>query len=71
MKLLGQPFSIQNTDGPNWLVTWPDAATDRDNGDTVSFTVSIPRNAQIPMHEVQRVALKQAIQMLQAAMQAM
>lgn len=69
MKLLGTPFIIQNTEGPDWLVSWHDAITHRNEDgqtlETVSFTVKIPKRANLPVAEVQRYAVKRAIELLQ------
>lgn len=67
MKYLGSPFSIQNTDGPDWLVTWQDAVVTTPMGETVSFTVAIPRSANLSMAEVQKYALKRAVELLRTA----
>lgn len=64
MKLLGMPFSIQNTDGPDWLVTWQDAVRTT-QGESISFTVAIPRRADLSIAEVQRYAAKRAVELLQ------
>ena len=69
MELLGQPFEIQNTTGPSWLITWRDAVhITSEFGDTlesISFTVSIPKRANLTIEEVQRHALKRAEELLQ------
>lgn len=69
MNLLGQPFQIQNTTGPNWLVTWHHAArisNERDETlESVSFTVAIPRQSHLTIEELQRHALKRAQELLQ------
>lgn len=65
MENLGEPFSIQNTTGADWLVTWRDAVTLRATGESVSFTVAIPRNAELSISEVQRYAMKRAVEILQ------
>lgn len=69
MNLLGQPFEIQNTTGPNWLVTWHDAVRiTNEAGETlesVSFTVSIPKRSNLTIEEVQTYALKRAVELLQ------
>ena len=67
MKYLGSPFSIQNTDGPDWLVSWQDAVVTTPTGETISFTVAIPRSANLSMAEVQQYALKRAVELLQNA----
>ena len=66
MANLGQPFVIQNTDGPTWFVTWNDAATSS-TGEAISFTVEIPRGANLTLAEVQKYALKRAVEILQVA----
>lgn len=66
MANLGQPFSIQNTNGNSWFVTWRDAV-ESSTGETVSFTVEIPRSANLSVAEVQRYALKRAVELLQIA----
>lgn len=68
MKLLGTPFVIQNTEGPTWLVTWSDAVSSTD-GETISFTVEIPRSAHLSLAEVQTYAIKRAVELLQVAIQ--
>jgi hypothetical protein len=70
MKLLGQPFSIQNTAEHGWLVTWTDAVVHRVDGEPVeaiSFTVAVPRNVNLSMSDVQTYALKRAVELLQVA----
>lgn len=64
MNFLGQPVVVQNTDGPNWLVTWNSALTHAEH-ESVSFTVAVPRRAELTIAEVQRYAIKRAIQLLQ------
>ena len=66
MANLGQPFIIQNTDGPTWFVTWRDAVS-TDAGETVSFTVEIPRRADLTLAEAQKYAMKRAVELLQIA----
>ncbi|WP_158534259.1 hypothetical protein [Paracidovorax avenae] len=66
MANLGQPFVIQNTDGPTWFVTWRDAV-ETPAGETVSFTVEIPRSANLTLGEAQRFAMKRAAELLQIA----
>lgn len=63
---LGTPFVIQNTTGSTWLVTWEDAAT-TSAGEAISFTVEIPRSANLTLAEVQKYALKRAAEILQVA----
>lgn len=71
MEFLGEPFSIQNTVDNGWLVTWNDAVSVRsaigEVIETVSFTVAIPRSANLSIAEVQRYASKRAIELLQAS----
>jgi hypothetical protein len=69
MENLGEPFSIQNTTGPYWYVTWDDAVR-TNTGEAVSFTVRIPRSAHLTVEEVQRHAQKRAVELLQIAMRA-
>ena len=69
MAFLGQPFSIQNTDGPTWFVTWQEAVR-TSTGEGISFTVEIPRSANLTMSEVQTYALKRAAELLQEAIRA-
>lgn len=68
MKLIGQPFTIQNTD-TGWLVTWPNAVMHGPESspamETVSLTVAIPRRADLTISEVQTYALKRAAELLQ------
>lgn len=67
MKLLGQPFTIQNTD-EGWLVNWPNAVMHGDANnpiETISFTVALPRSANLSIAEVQTFALKRAQELLQ------
>lgn len=66
MAKVGQPFVIQNTDGPTWFVTWTNAV-ESSTGEAVSFTVEIPRRADLTLAEVQRFALKRAVELLQFA----
>lgn len=63
MKLVGQPLIIQNTDGNSWMVTWENAVTSS-TGETISFTVEVPRSAEISVIDVQRLAIKRAAEML-------
>jgi hypothetical protein len=68
MKLIGQPFIIQNT-SEGWIVTWTDAARMTDeHGNTlesVSFTVRLPPKADLTIQELQTFALKRAVELLQ------
>lgn len=64
MKLLGQPFVLQNTDGPDWLIT-SDAAVTTSQGESVSFTVAVPRRADLPVVELQRLAVLRAKELLE------
>lgn len=64
MEFLGEPFSIQNTNGPNWYVTWTAALTTSE-GEAINFTVKIPRSANLSISEVQTYALKRADELLQ------
>lgn len=69
MEYIGQPFSIQNT-SEGWLVSWDDAVVERTDAEIlerVSFTVLIPRRAQLSIQEVQTYALKRAAELLQRA----
>ena len=68
MKLLGTPFVIQNTSGANWLVTWTEAVK-TSSGESVSFTVEIPRSAHLTLAEVQTFALKRAEELLHKVVQ--
>lgn len=66
MENLGQPFVIQNT-SEGWQVTWNDAVkagTDFQTKESVSFTVVIPRQANLTISEVQKFAVKRAIELL-------
>lgn len=68
MENLGQPFSIQNTT-EGWQVTWLDAVkhgTEFETRERVSFTVLIPRRANLTIEEVQTFAVKRAMEVLQA-----
>lgn len=69
MELLGQPFVIQNTNGPNWLVTWHNAVhitnEHQETLESITFTVAIPRRAQLTIEDLQRHALKRAQELLQ------
>ena len=67
MKLLGQPFSIQNTDAHIWLVSWQGAVADTATGEAVSFTVAVPRQADLSIEAVQKYALKRGVELLQQA----
>lgn len=68
MEYLGQPFEIQNTT-EGWQVTWNNAITIRsaegELKETISFTVLIPRRAELTIGEVQNFALKRAQELLQ------
>lgn len=67
MELLGRPFLIQNTDA-GWQVTWNDAirvGSEFETKESVSFTVVIPRRADLTIDEVQRFAVKRAMELLQ------
>jgi hypothetical protein len=69
MEYLGQPFQIQNTADRGWLVTWSDAigvrTEDGEPVESVSFTVALPRRADLTIAEVQTYALKRAVELLQ------
>jgi hypothetical protein len=71
MEFLGEPFSIQNTADQGWLVTWNDAVTVRSSIgeviESVSFTVAVPRNANLSISEVQRYASRRAVELLQSS----
>ncbi|NDZ11515.1 hypothetical protein C7T35_01280 [Variovorax sp. WS11] len=72
MEFLGQPFGIQNT-SEGWLVTWNDAVLHGPKGapdESVSFTVLLPRRADLTIAEVQTYALKRAAELLQHMIQA-
>jgi len=67
MELLGQPFVIQNTT-EGWPVTWHDAVTHGPKGapnEAVSFTVLLPRRADMTISELQTYAAKRALELLQ------
>lgn len=67
MENLGQPFLIQNTT-EGWQVTWTEAikvGTALEVKESVSFTVVIPRRADLTIEEVQLFAVKRAIELLQ------
>ncbi|MGQ8875931.1 hypothetical protein ACUTR7_00355 [Delftia sp. NA_296.1] len=67
MEFLGTPFLIQNTT-EGWQVTWDHAVQSTSNGETkesVSFTVVIPRSANLTVAEVQTFAVKRAMELLQ------
>lgn len=68
MKMLGQPFIIQNTSA-GWIVQWTDAVriTDQDDNtlESVSFTVRLPRKADLTIEELQQFAMKRALEILQ------
>lgn len=68
MKLLGQPFVIQNTTA-GWIVNWTDAVriTDQDDNtlESVSFTVRLPQKADLTIQELQTFAMKRALELLQ------
>ena len=73
MEYLGQPFSIQNTVDQGWLVTWNDVALHRVDDEvieSISFTVALPRNANLSIAEVQTYALKRAQELLQVQIRA-
>lgn len=72
MKSIGQPFNLHNT-SEGWLVTWPDAVRHGPEGapnESVSFTVLIPRKANLTIQEVQTYALKRAEELLHTVIQA-
>ena len=62
---IGDPFVIQNTAGPNWLLTWSSAIAVQPVGEVVSFTVSVPKNAALTIVQVQSYAIKRAMELLQ------
>lgn len=68
MKSLGQPFVVQNTD-LGWQVTWTDAITHgteaQPDNERVSFTVMLPKRAELTIAELQTFALKRAAELLQ------
>lgn len=67
MKNLGRPFLLQNTD-EGWQVTWSEAVritSDFETKESVSFTVVIPRRADLTIEEVQTFAVKRAMELLQ------
>jgi len=70
MKLLGEPFIIQNT-SQGWLVTWNDAVRITSELDetleSVSFTVRLPRQANLTILEAQNFAMKRAEELLRIA----
>lgn len=71
MEYLGQPFAIQNT-SEGWLVTWNDAVRHGPKGapnESVSFTVLLPKRADLTIAEVQTYALKRAVELLQYPIQ--
>lgn len=74
MEYLGQPFMIQNTADHGWLVTWNDAVAHRSSAgeiiETISFTVAIPRSANLSISEVQIYAMRRAEELLQSAIKA-
>ena len=67
MKLVGMPFSIQNTDGQHWLVTWQNAAHNPD-GESISFTIAAPKNSGLSVADIQQFALRRAIELLQGGL---
>ncbi len=73
MEIIGQPFVIQSIANRGWLVTWTDAVTHGalDNPhESVSFTVEIPRRADLTIAEVQTYAAKRAVELLQVLIRA-
>lgn len=67
MEALGQPFVIQNT-SEGWRVTWTDAVlqgSETQIKESVSFTVMLPRRADLTIAEVQTFAAKRAVELLQ------
>lgn len=67
MENLGRPFVLQNTT-EGWQVTWNDAVTagtEFEQKESVSFTVLIPRKADLSIAEVQTFAVKRAMELLQ------
>lgn len=72
MEFIGQPFGIQNT-SEGWLVTWNDAAKHGPlwaPNESISFTVLLPKRADLTIAEVQTYALKRAAELLQDLIQA-
>lgn len=70
MELLGQPLIIQNTAEHGWVVTWTDAVRHWSGDElveTVSFTVALPRRADLTIAELQTFAMKRAAELLQVA----
>jgi len=67
MQVTGQPFVIQNTTGPEWLIFWEALLPTESTLERISFTVAIPRRADLPIDEVQRHALKRAAELLRRA----
>ena len=69
MEKLGTPISIQNTKAHGWLVRWDDAVLEKtESGDlieSVSFTVSVRREATLTVNDMQKQALIRAIELLQ------
>lgn len=65
-ELLGSPFAIQNTTGSKWLVSWEEAVT-HTGGESVSFTVAISRGPDLTIADLQRHALKRAVELLRMA----
>lgn len=63
MKIKGQPFSIQATDGRDWLVTW--TPVDAADGHHISFTVAIRGQDDLSVREAQKRATARAAEMLQ------
>ena len=72
MKLIGTPFTIDGTD-QGWLVTWPDAVKHGalpEQPERISFTVLLPRRADLTIAEVQTFAMKRAEELLRQAIRA-
>lgn len=62
MKLSNPKITIQNANGPHWLVSIDHRANDEE---TISFTVLVKKTT-LPLGDIQQAALDRCIHLLQA-----
>ena len=60
-KLINPTFTIQNMDGPHWLVTFDHSFNDDER---ISLTVKVSKSAK-PVVQVEREAFDRATELLQ------
>ena len=60
-KLINPTFTIQNMDGPHWLVTFDHSFNDDEH---ISLTVKVSKSAK-PVVQVEREAFDRATELLQ------